>query len=74
MTLKDTLDRVPYWRALAIAALGATAILWLQSTISATIAEDNERDAARFASHSEVDGINSRLVRIEEKVDLLLRR
>lgn len=74
MSLRDTLDRVPYWRAIAIASLGALALLWLQSTITASITEDNLRDSERFATHREVDAVNDRLIRIEEKVDLLLRR
>ena len=74
MSVEDTLKRVPYWRALAIAAIGASGILWLQSAIAEEVAVDNSRDDATYPTKAEAQDSRERLVRIEEKVDLLLRK
>jgi hypothetical protein len=72
--MKDLLAKMPYWKALTIALAGGAALLWLQGQIHAAISADNSRDEAVFASQSTVQDMRERVVRIEEKVDLLLRR
>ena len=74
MSVEDSLKRVPYWRALGIALAGAGALLWLQSAVASAVATDNTRDDATYPIKGEVVDVRERLVRIEEKVDLLLRK
>ena len=71
MALKETLDKVPYWKAVAIAMLGATVILWLNSVVLAAIAVDNGRDDATYARKETVQDNRERLVRIETTLDTI---
>ena len=74
MSVEDSLKRVPYWKAVALVMVGATALMWLQSAVASAVVVDNIRDDASYPSRSEMQDARERLVRIEEKVDLLLRK
>ena len=72
--MKELLAKVPYWKAIGLFIAGATALLWLQSQMSAAVALDNVRDDGAYASFSTVQDVRERMVRVEEKIDQLLRR
>ena len=72
--MKDVLARTPYWRAIAIALAGGAALLWLQGQISGAVSADNTRDDAVYASQHTVQDVRERIVRIEEKLDILIKR
>lgn len=69
MALKDTLDRVPYWKAAAIALLGVSSVLWLQTQIQGAVGYDNARDDSTYVSRDEMAGAKERLVRIETTLE-----
>lgn len=72
--MKEVLAKTPYWKALVLVLAGGAALLWLQSQISAEVYRDNVRDDAQYAPHGAVQEVRERLVRVEEKIDLLIRR
>jgi hypothetical protein len=72
--MKEVLARMPYWKALTLVLAGGAALLWLQSQIGAAVTTDNSRDDAIYAPREAVQDLRERLVRVEEKIDLLIRR
>ena len=69
----DLLKGVPLWKVLGIGALGAAFILFSGSQTTAAIQADNARDDAAYVNRAEYQEVRDRLVRIESKLDELLR-
>ena len=64
---------VPLWKVLGIGVLGAGAILFMGGEIQSAVAQDNVRDNAAYVNRAEYQEVRDRLVRIESKLDELLR-
>ena len=69
----DILKGVPSWKILGIAALGGAFILFSGSQVSSAVQADNTRDDAAYVNRAEYQEVRDRLVRIESKLDELLR-
>jgi len=69
----EALKEVPPWKILSIAVLGAAFILFTGNQTAGAIQGDNERDDAAYVNRAEYQEVRDRLVRIESKLDELLR-